>query len=95
MSPARYGLTALALFATATANADSLRCSGELISAGDSMQKLLTACGDPLARDGSNWLYEPPGAAPVVVTVGQGAIMFIRDRDESDAFTAHPMGSRP
>lgn len=76
-------------------HASSLRCGGTVISQGDSEQELLEACGSPAAVQGSEWLYELPGEQPTVVTVGQGAVMFIRGLDESDAFTDDPIGDRP
>ena len=75
--------------------ADSLRCHGDIISRGDTEQQLLDACGNPISREGADLLYEMPGSLPVVVTIGGGVISFIRNRDESDAFTKHPMGDRP
>ena len=53
-------------------HAGSLRCAGEVISPGDTKQQLLDACGSPAARQGADWLYEPPGSLPVVVTVNGG-----------------------
>lgn len=76
-------------------HAGSLRCDGDLISPGDTGQQLLDACGNPTSRQGADWLYEMPGSLPVVVTVDGGVVSFIRDKDESDAFTEHPMGDRP
>lgn len=76
-------------------HAGSLRCDGEVISPGDTEQQLLDACGSPVSRQGADWLYEIPGSLPVVVTVNGGVVSFIRGKDESDAFTEHPMGDRP
>ena len=75
--------------------AESLRCDGDIISPGDTEQQLLDTCGNPTSREGADLLYEMPGSLPVVVTIGGGVITFIRDRDESDAFTKNPMGDRP
>jgi len=75
--------------------AESLRCGGDIISPGDTEQQLLDACGSPTAREGDDWLYEMPGSLPVVVSIGRGVVTFIRNRDESDAFTEHPLGDRP
>lgn len=76
-------------------HAGSLRCDGEVISPGDTEQQLLDVCGNPVSRQGADLLYEIPGSLPVVVTVNGGVVSFIRDKDESDAFTEHPMGDRP
>lgn len=78
------------------AHADSLRCNGEIVNAGVSEQELLATCGEPTARDGADWLYEIEGSEPLVVTLGNGVVMFIRGLDESDAaFGTHPLGDRP
>ena len=97
MNPNIYSnLTALLLMSVPLiASASSLRCDGTVISQGDTEQQLLDACGSPVAVEGSEWLYEISGSLPRVVTVGQGAVMFIRSLDESDAFTDHPMGDKP
>lgn len=63
-------------------HADDLECQGTIISQGDTVQHLLEACGDPKSRNDSDWLYEVPGSLPVVVTVGDGVVMFIRSADE-------------
>jgi hypothetical protein len=76
-------------------HAGSLRCDGEIISVGDSVQHLLDTCGNPQSREGSDWLYRKPGSLPVVVTVGRDMVMFVRTRDEANAFTEHPMGDPP
>ena len=75
--------------------AESLRCHGDIISPGDTEQQLLDACGNPTSREGADLLYEMPGSLPVVVTIGGGVVTFIRNREESDAFTKHPSGDRP
>ena len=75
--------------------AESLRCHGDIISRGDTEQQLLDACGNPISREGADLLYEMPGSLPVVVTIGGGVVTFIRNREESDAFTKHPSGDRP
>ena len=76
--------------------AGSLRCHGHIIDPGITEQQLLDACGNPTSREGADWLYETEGSVPVVVTIGNGVVMFIRDLDESDAaFGGHPFGDRP
>lgn len=48
------------------------------------------------APEGAYWLYEFRGSSPMVVTIGNGVVMFIRGLDESDTgFGTHPLGDRP
>ena len=75
--------------------AGSLECHGNIISQGDTEQQLLDACGNPTSRDGADWLYEMPGSLPVVVTIGNGVVMFIRDVDEVKASPTNPLGDHP
>lgn len=90
-------MTAILILATPFATyAGSLRCDGDIVSPGDTEQQLLDACGNPTSREGADWLYEIDGSVPMVVTIGNGVVMFIRDLDESDAaFGSHPLGDRP
>jgi hypothetical protein len=74
---------------------ESLRCEGDIISQGDTEQKLLETCGQPASREGNDWLYKSPGSLPVVVTVGRGLVMFIRTQDVAETFIEHPMGDPP
>ncbi|MEA2079971.1 MAG: DUF2845 domain-containing protein [Pseudomonadota bacterium] len=74
--------------------AETLRCSGKIISPGDTQQQLLDACGHPKSRRDNDWLYERPGSFPLVVTVNRGVVTFIRNLEESGAFR-HPYGDRP
>lgn len=93
----RSGTIASLFLATPlVSQADSLRCNGEIIDAGVTEQQLLEACGNPTAREGADWLYKLEGTVPMVVTMGNGVVMFIRGLDESDAgFGSHPFGDRP
>ena len=75
--------------------AESLECHGDIVSQVDTEEQLLEACGNPTSRDGADWLYEMPGSIPVIVTIGNGVVMFIRDADEAKASTTHPYGDRP
>jgi hypothetical protein len=78
------------------AHADSLRCHGEIIDPGVTEQELLDTCGNPTKREGADWLYEIAGSSPMVVTIGNGVVMFIRCLYESDAgFGTQPLGDRP
>ena len=63
--------------------AESLECHGDIVSQGDAEEQLLEVCGNPTPRDGADWLYEMPGSLPVMVTIGNGVVMFIRDADEA------------
>ena len=75
--------------------AESLECHGDIVSQGDTEEQLLDACGNPTSRDGADWLYEMPGSIPVIVTIGNGVVMFIRDADEAKASTTNPYGDHP
>jgi hypothetical protein len=75
--------------------AGSLECHGDIVSQGDTEEQLLQACGNPTSRDGADWLYEMPGSIPVVVSIGNGVVMFIRDADEANASTTNPYGDHP
>ena len=82
--------------ATFITHAGSIRCHHHIIDPGVTEQQLLDACGSPTAREGADLLYKIEGSVPVVVTIGNGVVMFIRDLDESDAaFGEHPFGDRP
>ena len=89
-------LVAISISATPLVTyAESLECHGDIVSQGDTEEQLLEACGNPTSRDGADWLYETPGSIPVMVTIGNGVVMFIRDADEAKASTTHPYGDRP
>ena len=75
--------------------AKSLECHGDIVSQGDTEEQLLEACGNPTSRDGADWLYEMPGSIPVMVTIGNGVVMFIRDADEAKASATNPYGDHP
>lgn len=76
------------------AQARTLECQGTIISEGDTEQQLLDACGEPTSREGANWQYDRPGSLPVVVTLGEGLIMFIRDAGEVYP-SGSPLGDHP
>jgi hypothetical protein len=88
-------LAVLLLLASPPGYAASLECDGTIVSQGDSEQQLLDACGSPVSRSGADWRYVRPGSLPVVVTVGEGMVMFIRDADEVPEAPADPLGDRP
>jgi hypothetical protein len=89
-------LVAISISATPLVTcAESLECHGDIVSQGDTEEQLLEACGNSTSRDGADWLYEMPGSIPVMVTIGNGLVMFIRDADEAKASTTHPYGDRP
>ncbi len=75
--------------------AGSLECHGDIVSQGNTEEQLLEACGNPTSRDGADWLYKMPGSIPVMVTIGNGVVMFIRDADEAKASTTNPYGDHP
>ena len=72
----------------------SLECNGNIVSTGITEEQLLNACGEPTSRNGANWVYRKPGSIPVLVTFGNGAVIFIRDV-ESEDFPASPLGDHP
>jgi hypothetical protein len=76
-------------------HATSLECKGDFISAGITEAQLLQACGDPTSRNGADWVYKRPGSIPVVVTLGNGVVMFIRDADGELDAPASPLGDHP
>jgi hypothetical protein len=81
--------------ASPVAHAGSLECQDNIISPGISEAKLLDACGEPTSRSGADWTYKRPGSIPVVVTLGNGVVMFIRDADEVLDNPESPLGDPP
>lgn len=79
---------------TSSVYAESLECNGNIVSAGVSEKQLLATCGEPTSRDGANWVYHKPGSIPVLVTFGNGVVMFIRDVNSEDD-PASPLGDQP
>ena len=73
------------------AQAGSLECQGNIISPGITEDELVAACGDPTSRNGADWIYQMPGSLPMVVTMGNGVVMFIRDATDLDS-PASPLG---
>ena len=93
----KYGLILAAsgfLAALLVAHAGSLECQGYIISPGITEAQLLEACGDPTSRNGADWIYKTPGSIPMVVTLGNGVVMFIRDAD-NETVPASPLGDTP
>jgi hypothetical protein len=76
-------------------HAASLECQGNIISAGITEAQLLEACGNPTSRNGADWIYKIPGSIPVVVTLGNGVVMFIRDAGDGLDSPASPLGDHP
>ena len=78
----------------AQAGADSFRCSGKLVRAGDSSNALVRKCGQPArkydarakAQEGgrhreisvSNWVYERRGKRDMIASVRHGKVIQIR-----------------
>ena len=92
----RLALAAIATCSAApVARAASMECQGTIVAEGDSEQRLLDVCGDPTSRRGAQWRYEVEGSLPMVVTIGNGTVMFIRDADEVPDATGSPLGDRP
>jgi hypothetical protein len=76
-------------------HAGSLECQGNIISAGVTEAQLLEACGNPTSRNGADLIYKIPGSLPVVVTLGNGVVMFIRDAGDGLDSPASPLGDHP
>ena len=72
----------------------SLECNGNIVSTGITEEQLLNACGEPTSRNGANWVYRKPGSIPILVTFGNGVVIFIRDV-ESEDFPTSPLGDHP
>lgn len=84
-SGVRLGLAAL-LLGAATAAHGALRCGTELVTEGDSVVKLLEACGDPttgdpdLYLDTAEWTYNfGPEAFMYRVLIRDGAVERIEE----------------
>jgi Protein of unknown function (DUF2845) len=92
-----HGLTLLAVMISVVpfvSHADSLECQGDFISPGITEAQLLEACGEPASRNGADLIYRIPGSIPMVVTLGNGVVMFIRDLD-NETDPASPLGDTP
>ena len=85
----------LILAAPLVTYAGSMECHGNIISPGVTEAQLLEACGSPTSRNGANWIYKTPGSIPLVVTFGNGVVMFIRDADGDLDSPASPLGDHP
>lgn len=72
----------------------SLECNGNIVSTGITEEQLLNTCGEPTSRNGANWVYRMPGSIPIMVTFGNGVVMFIRDVESEDS-PASPLGDHP
>lgn len=81
-------------FTSPTVYALSLECDGNIASTGITEEQLLDLCGEPASRDGANWVYHKPGSIPVLVTFGNGVVIFIRDVESEDS-PASPLGDHP
>jgi len=75
-------------------HAGSLECQGDFISPGITEARLLEACGEPASRNGADLIYKIPGSIPMVVTLGNGVVMFIRDADD-ETDPVSPLGDHP
>jgi hypothetical protein len=84
----------LVAVAPLSALAGSLTCQDNIISPGVTIEQLLEACGEPASRNGADWIYKTPGSFPMVVTLGNGVVMFIRDATDLDS-PASPLGDSP
>jgi hypothetical protein len=96
MNPKYWSVMLLFLVSVMTSSvyAVSLECNGNIVSAGVTEEQLLDTCGEPTSRNGANWVYRKPGSIPILVTFGNGIVMFIRDVD-SENDPASPLGDHP
>ena len=85
---------ALLSFTSSAVYALSLECNGNIVSTGITEEQLLEMCGEPTSRNGANWVYHKPGSIPILVTFGNGVVMFIRDVESEDSPTS-PLGDHP
>ena len=72
----------------------SLECNGNIVSTGITEEQLLNTCGEPTSRNGANWIYRTPGSIPIMVTFGNGVVIFIRDVESEDS-PVSPLGDHP
>ena len=96
MNPKYWSVMLLFLVSVMTSSvyAVSLECNGNIVSVGVTEEQLLDTCGEPTSRNGANWVYHKPGSIPILVTFGNGIVMFIRDVD-SENDPASPLGDHP
>jgi len=90
----KYWSMVLLISMSSSVYAVSLECQGDIISSGVTEAQLLEACGEPTSRNGANWIYHMPGSLPILVTFGNGVVIFIRDV-ESEDYPATPTGDHP
>jgi hypothetical protein len=90
----RWLIAACCMALVAPVGADSFRCGGKLVRAGDSSNALLNKCGKPArkyaaramaAEHGrqrdvsvSNWVYERRGKRDMIASVRHGKIIRLR-----------------
>ena len=96
MNPKYWSVMLLFLVSVMTSSvyAVSLECNDNIVSVGVTEEQLLDTCGEPTSRNGANWVYHKPGSIPILVTFGNGVVMFIRDVDSEDD-PATPLGDHP
>jgi hypothetical protein len=65
----------------ASAVADSMYCSGNVVSSGDTPETVIKNCGEPTARNGDQWIYQPQdeNSLSKVVTFSGGVVDSISD----------------
>ena len=90
----RWVTLVLLLALSAQAGADSFRCGGKLVRAGDSSNTLIKKCGKPARKYAaraqvpergrqrevsvSNWVYERRGKRDMVASVRHGKVIRLR-----------------
>ena len=74
-------ITPIALFAafSMSANADVLRCDGQIIEEGDSRVKVLKHCGEPVVDEGARWYYNKSNDVMTVLHFEADTVTYIED----------------
>jgi hypothetical protein len=74
-------ITPVALLAafSMSANADVLRCGGQIIEEGDSRIKVLKHCGEPVMEEGARWYYNKSNDVMTVLHFAADKVSYIED----------------
>lgn len=73
-------LAAIALTGFAmSANADVLRCKGQIIEEGDSRVRVLEHCGEPEVDEGARWYYRKSDDVMTVLHFAADKVTYIED----------------
>ena len=64
---------------TMSANAEVLRCKGQIIEQGDSRVRVLEHCGEPEVDEGARWYYRKANDVMTVLHFEADKVTFIED----------------